>query len=165
MVNPIPVSTYSLVVVAIIPFIVIFGLRYWRFRPLLRLEHTLLKLSPTTGKTRAFTLMPLNLKEEYVEVPRADGTIELLNYNGQASMVIETKHGFEYFYVNPIGPTRILSPPDCARSTFCGAFASFALSSLWKLCSCNDVHVAFVLKCSIKKNIKRNGIFRIEIVF
>ncbi len=114
MVNPIPVSTYSLVVVAIIPFIVIFGLRYWRFRPLLRLEHTLLKLSPTTGKTRAFTLMPLNLKEEYVEVPRADGTIELLDYNGQASMVIETKHGFEYFYVNPIGTTRILSPPECA---------------------------------------------------
>jgi hypothetical protein len=114
MVNAIPASTYSLIIVAVIPFIVLFGLKYWRFRPLLKLEHTLLKLSPTTGKTRAFTLLPLNLKEEYVEVPRADGTLEILDYNGQASMVIETKRGFEYFFVNPLGTTRILTPVEIA---------------------------------------------------
>jgi hypothetical protein len=114
MVNEIPLSTYSLVIVAIIPFVVLFAIKYWRYRPLLKLEHTLLKLSPTTGKTRAFTLMPLNLKEEYVEVPRADGTLEILDYNGQASMVIETKRGFEYFFVNPLGTTRILTPVEIA---------------------------------------------------
>lgn len=114
MVNPIPASTYTLVVVAVIPFIVLFLIKYWRWRPLLKLEHTLLKLSPTTGKTRAFTLAPINLKEEYLEVPRADGTLEILDYNGQASIVIETKKGFEYFYVNPLGTTRILTPVEIA---------------------------------------------------
>src|SRR5712692_2071986 len=114
MVNEIPFSTYSLVVVAVIPFIIIFGLRYWRFRPPLKLEHTLLKLSPTTGKTKASTLSPICLKREYIESPRADGAIEIFDYEGQASMVIETKRGFEYFYVNPLGTNRILTPVELA---------------------------------------------------
>jgi hypothetical protein len=58
--------------------------------------------------------MPIHLKDEYVEVPRADGTLEILDYNGQASMVVETKRGFEYFYVNPIGTTRLLTPVEIA---------------------------------------------------
>lgn len=67
-----------------------------------------------TGKTRAYTLLPISLKEEHVELYTGDGSIEIFDYDGQASMVIETKKGFEYFYVNPHGTTRILSPPEVA---------------------------------------------------
>src|SRR5712691_3390443 len=123
MVLEVPISTWILVPLAVIPFLVVF-IGYYKYKKIpIKIEMLLLKLSPTSGKTTAFFVHPQNIKQDYIEIDRGDGVLELYDFEGQASMVIETKRGFDYLYLNPFGTKRILSPIEVAGKKFVGDYS------------------------------------------
>ncbi len=116
-------STAILAPLFIVPFLVVF-IGYYKFKhyPIL-IEMLLLKLAPSSGKTRAFFIHPQNVKQDYIEIDRGDGVLELYDFEGQASMVIETARGFDYIYMNPEGTKRILSPMEVSGKKRIGDYS------------------------------------------
>lgn len=111
-VNSLPfVEQLGLIFAAIVvPFLITFGIHWRLFKPPMQITMILLTLSPISGRTRHYTLFPINMKRDHVEFDRGDGVLETREYKGQPSIVIETKLGFDWLYISPEGSNRILSP-------------------------------------------------------